>query len=77
MKGTVATKMIREMGYDGKIFGVTGNALQSDIDEFMSHGADEVMIKPLSADQFSRIISEISNQTDSSSSEWSYVQSEM
>ena len=67
MKGTEATRLIREMGYGGKIFGVTGNALQSDIDEFMAVGADEVMIKPLSVEQFSRIISEVSSLSDSSS----------
>ena len=69
MKGTEATKLIREMGFGGKIFGVTGNALQSDIDEFMAHGADEVMIKPLTAEQFSRIISEVSTHSESFSSE--------
>ena len=60
MKGTEATRLIREMGFAGKIFGVTGNALQADIDEFMAHGADEVMIKPLSAAQFSHIVTELS-----------------
>jgi CheY-like chemotaxis protein len=35
------------MGYNGLIFGVTGNALQSDIDLFKESGANEVLTKPL------------------------------
>ena len=32
MDGTTATKLIRELGYKGKIFGITGNAFQSNSD---------------------------------------------
>ena len=56
MGGLQATKMIRELGYTGKIFGVTGNAFQSDIDEFEAHGADEVLVKPLSIDKYAYIV---------------------
>jgi hypothetical protein len=35
------------MGYDGPIFGVTGNALQSDVNYFKKCGANEVLAKPL------------------------------
>ena len=56
MGGLQATKAIRELGYTGKIFGVTGNAFQSDIDEFEAHGADEVLIKPLSIDKYAYIV---------------------
>ena len=52
MDGTTATKLIRDLGYKGKIFGITGNAFQSDINEFTAHGVDEVLIKPLSMDQY-------------------------
>jgi CheY-like chemotaxis protein len=34
MDGPTATKQIRELGYNGLIFGVTGNALQSDLEFF-------------------------------------------
>jgi CheY-like chemotaxis protein len=47
MDGPTATKKIREMGSYGPIFGVTGNALQSDIDYFKECGANEVLTKPL------------------------------
>ena len=56
MDGTTATKLIRELGYKGKIFGITGNAFQSDIDNFLSHGVDEVLIKPLSMERYAYVV---------------------
>lgn len=56
MNGVTAVKLIRELGYQGKIFGITGNAFQSDIEEFTVHGADEVFVKPLPPSQFSNMI---------------------
>lgn len=47
MSGPAATQVIRSLGYENKIFGVTGNSLPEDIQEFIAHGADEVRIKPL------------------------------
>jgi CheY-like chemotaxis protein len=47
MNGPEATRKIRELGYEGIIIGVTGNTLQSDIDEFKLHGANDVLPKPL------------------------------
>jgi CheY-like chemotaxis protein len=54
LDGPGATKQIRDMGYTGKIFGLTGNALQSDIDTFTDAGADQVLIKPLDMNLFRR-----------------------
>ena len=62
MNGTTAAKLIREMGYEGLIFGVTGNAFQSDIDDFLSHGVNEVLIKPLSMERYSYIVHCILNK---------------
>ena len=59
MDGTTATKIIRELGYKGKIFGITGNAFQSDIDNFLAHGVDEVLIKPLSMDKYAYVVQTI------------------
>jgi CheY-like chemotaxis protein len=50
MDGPTATRKIRDMGYEGLILGVTGNALPSDIDLFMGHGADRVLTKPVNVD---------------------------
>lgn len=47
MNGPEASKTIRNMGSSVKIIGVTGNARQEDIDVFLSHGADKVLLKPL------------------------------
>ena len=51
MTGLEATKIIRGMGFRGKVFGVTGNALAEDVNDFISHGADAVHIKPVSKGQ--------------------------
>ena len=47
LRGTEAAQQIRALGYRGIIVGVTGNVLQEDIDEFISHGVDFVAPKPL------------------------------
>ena len=56
MSGYEATELIRALGYTGKIFGVTGNAFQSDIDQFIAHGADEVVVKPVSIDKYAYMV---------------------
>ena len=48
--GPTATKAIREMGYKGAIIGVTGNVLSSDMSNFLAHGADKVLSKPVGID---------------------------
>jgi len=47
MDGPTAAAEIRRLGYRGAIFGVTGNALQRDIDLFLESGANRVYLKPL------------------------------
>ena len=47
MDGPSATDAIRSLGYRGRIVGVTGNAMQHDIDHFMQRGADRVFVKPV------------------------------
>ena len=47
MTGPEATQAIRELGYKKPIFGVTGNTLPKDVEDFIKHGADEVISKPL------------------------------
>ena len=46
--GPSAAKKMREIGYRGLIFGATGNALPEDIRDYINHGADHVLIKPIS-----------------------------
>ena len=52
MDGPTAIRQIREMGYSGLIFGVTGNALPSDMQEMISAGANDVLVKPFDMDKF-------------------------
>jgi CheY-like chemotaxis protein len=59
MSGPLATKAIRQLGFKGKIFGVTGNAMQHDIDDFLAHGADAVRIKPVPTEEFGVLVEEM------------------
>lgn len=56
MDGPTATQRIRALGYQGKVLGVTGNALQSDIDVFVRAGANAVLPKPLDMDRFRSLL---------------------
>lgn len=56
MNGPEATGLIRSGGYSGIIVGVTGNALDEDIQEFIQSGANEVMPKPLNIHVFNKYI---------------------
>ena len=54
MDGPTATKEIRALGYVAPIFGVTGNALDYDVDYFIRCGANNVLAKPLEMINFER-----------------------
>ena len=56
MSGYEAMELIRKLGFTGKVFGVTGNAFQSDIDQFIAYGADEVVVKPVSIDKYAYMV---------------------
>jgi CheY-like chemotaxis protein len=56
MDGPTATAQVRRNGFQGIILGVTGNGHQAEIDLFKSAGADRILVKPLSADQFHAIM---------------------
>ena len=58
MDGPTATQAIRGLGYSDPIFGVTGNALDSDINYFIKCGASAVLIKPFDFDLFKRLMNE-------------------
>ena len=47
MDGPTATKLIRDMKFNGLILGVTGNALPCDIQNFIAKGANHVLTKPV------------------------------
>jgi signal transduction histidine kinase len=56
MDGPTATEAIRGLGYSGPIFGVTGNALGSDVTYFINHGADAVLAKPFDLELFKQLM---------------------
>lgn len=56
MNGPEAAQRMRVLGYRGPIIGVTGNALPSDVEDFKSKGADEVIFKPLKRDLFESLL---------------------
>jgi CheY-like chemotaxis protein len=62
MKGCDAVKILRSIGYDGMVIGLTGNARQADQDEFVGNGADLVLIKPMTVRNFQSAVHKISNQ---------------
>ena len=52
MDGPTATKVLREKGYMGFIFGLTGNVSHKDREYFMKRGLDKVFSKPLDTIEF-------------------------
>jgi CheY-like chemotaxis protein len=58
MDGDVATAKLREWGYDGLIFGLTGNALAEDLKSFCDLGANYAFSKPLNMEQFIKTLQE-------------------
>ena len=55
MTGPEATKAIRELGYSGRMYGVTGNVMDEDLEDFLRQGLDKVFPKPLSTENFNII----------------------
>ena len=60
MDGPTASKHIRDLGYKGMIFGLTGHALPADIENYTKNGADRVMVKPLRKEALFSLIDEFS-----------------
>jgi CheY-like chemotaxis protein len=57
MNGLEATKIIRsESKHPVVIIGVTGNGLKTDIDLFISAGADHVLTKPIDVEQLMQVL---------------------
>ena len=56
MCGPEACKRMRDLGFAGLIIGLTGNALEQDIAEYMAQGANAVLKKPLVMEELLQII---------------------
>ena len=56
MDGPAAIKAIRDLGYAGLIFGLTGNVLDSDKDLMLMNGANFVLTKPFELEVFDKVL---------------------
>lgn len=56
MSGSEATTIIRELGYNQPVIGITGNTLQTDIDNFIVCGANAVLSKPVNVRKLIRTL---------------------
>ena len=59
MDGPTAIRRIRELGYQGKIVGLTGNILGSEIETMQSSGANRVLSKPVKHAQLESLMLEL------------------
>ena len=59
MDGPTAIRNIRELGYQGKIVGLTGNILGSEIETMQSSGANRVLSKPVKHAQLESLMLEL------------------
>lgn len=67
MTGEDATEVLRrELNFQGIILGVTGNALDDDIQRFITKGVDEVIIKPMTTISFVESADRIMKKRNSS-----------
>jgi signal transduction histidine kinase len=56
LNGELLCKILRGMGYQGIIIGITGNGMQVDIDQYLENGADHVFIKPFTKDKMTALV---------------------
>jgi signal transduction histidine kinase/ActR/RegA family two-component response regulator len=56
MDGPTATQAIRSLGYTAPIFGLTGNALDSDVSHFLKCGVKAVLPKPFDLARFKELM---------------------
>jgi CheY-like chemotaxis protein len=54
--GVILSKILRSMGYKGLIIGITGNGLDSDVEEFINAGANYVFTKPFNNKNFIKLM---------------------
>lgn len=47
MSGIEASRVIRKLGYDNLIIGVTGNSMEDELNDFLQAGADFAITKPM------------------------------
>lgn len=61
LTGEFLSKIIRCIGFEGLIIGVTGNGLKEDINSFLENGADYVFVKPFTKAKLDKLLEFIKN----------------
>lgn len=56
LTGELLCKVLRGIGYNGLIFGITGNGVKEDREKFQENGADYVFIKPFTKKSLDSIL---------------------
>jgi len=51
INGELLSKILRSIGFQGMIVGITGNGVQKDIDQYINNGADYVFVKPFNKEK--------------------------
>eukprot|EP00299_Pterocystis_sp_00344_P020349 c9983_g3_i1.p1 GENE.c9983_g3_i1~~c9983_g3_i1.p1 ORF type:complete len:661 (-),score=152.20 c9983_g3_i1:227-1981(-) len=69
MDGYVATQTLRQNGYRGYIVGLTGNALDEQVSEFLSQGVDEVITKPIKRERIVNMLRQYGVLTENPSND--------
>lgn len=59
MHGPQAAQVMRSAGFKGRIIGVTGNVLPQDVKDYIQHGADYIMGKPVRINELKQILERI------------------
>ena len=57
--GVEATRVIRSEGFTNLVIGVTGNALDDDVQAFLAAGADLVLAKPMRSAHLDALLAHI------------------
>ena len=51
INGELLSKILRSIGFQGMIVGITGNGVKKDIDQYINNGADYVFVKPFNKEK--------------------------
>jgi CheY-like chemotaxis protein len=56
LNGVDTTRLLRQRGYKHLIFGLTGNSIDIDVEEFETAGLDLLLTKPLSCSKLQNVL---------------------
>jgi len=56
LTGELLSKILRGIGYDSLIIGITGNGLKEDKEKFLDNGADHIFVKPFNKQKLTMLL---------------------